>query len=92
MYTAQHICVIYRSPCLIVFVLEIKWQKRGSFIKVSRVNSIPLGPTSVIVTTWSNKPLYRFYGGINDVRFNSRGSGRAEILNGQLSKVAFEAA
>jgi len=66
MYTAQHTCVIYQSPCLIVFVLEIKWQNRGSVIKVSRVNCIPLGPTSAIVTTWSNKPLYRFYGDIND--------------------------
>jgi hypothetical protein len=92
MYTAQHICVIYGSPCLIVFVLEINWQNRGSVIKVLQVNCIPLGPTSVIVTTWSNKPLYRFYGGINDVRFKSRGSGRAEILNGQLLKDAFKAA
>jgi len=55
------------------------------------VNYIPLGPITV-VSTWSSNPLYRFYGGINDVRFNSRGRGWAEMLNGQLSKDAFEVA
>jgi hypothetical protein len=74
------------------FVLEINWHNRRSVIKVSRVNCIPLGPISVIVNTWSSKPLYRFYGGINDLRFNSGVRGRAERLNGQLSKDAFEAA
>ena len=75
MYTAQHKYTIYRSPCLIVFVLETNWQNRGSVLKVSRVDCIPLGPISVIVTTWSSKPLYRFYCGINDVRLNSGGRG-----------------
>jgi len=55
----------------IVFMLEINWQNRGNVIRVSRVNCIPLGPISVIVTTRSSKPLYRFYGGTNNVRFNS---------------------
>jgi hypothetical protein len=79
MYTAQHKCVIYRSPYLIVFVLGIDWKNRGSVIKVSWVNVIPLSPISLIVTMWSSKPLYRFYGGINDARFNYGGRGRAKI-------------
>jgi hypothetical protein len=92
MCTAQHTYVIYRLPCLIIFILEINWQNRGSVIKVSGVNCIPLGPISIILTTWSSKALYRFYGGINDVLFNSGSRERAERLNGQLSKDAFEAA
>jgi len=79
MYTAQHKCVIYRSPCLIVFMLEINWQNRGNVIKVSQLNCIPLGPISAIVTTWSSKPLYRFYGGTNDVRLYSGGRGGRKV-------------
>lgn len=75
MYTAQQKCVYYRSRYLIAFVLEITWQHRGIVTNISRVNCIPPGTISVIVTTWSRKPLNRFYGGNNDGRFTPRWKG-----------------